>query len=95
MFDASFERSKTYFTALQILRLVDEWSSESVTSLDEVTKRVMDRRGSDPGLKGPLSKIRSEVEAEVQKISHRVKAKTAEIESLRDGVRHPHIFSTW
>ncbi|KAI9903674.1 hypothetical protein N3K66_000203 [Trichothecium roseum] len=86
IFDASFERSKTYFTALQILRLVDEWSSESVTSLDELTERVMDLRGSDPGLKVPLPKIRSEVEAEVQKISRRVKAKMAEIESLRDGL---------
>ncbi|KAH6681013.1 hypothetical protein F5X68DRAFT_192728 [Plectosphaerella plurivora] len=39
MFDRSFQRSRDYFTALQLLRLVDKWTDENVAALEKLASK--------------------------------------------------------
>lgn len=89
MFDSSFTRSKDYFVALQILRLVDEWVDEGVERLRELQdsddfhslvrfRKQHDEENWDQAIRN--------MEARAQQIKHRVATKSEEIKSLRDGV---------
>ncbi|KAH7240744.1 uncharacterized protein BKA55DRAFT_518677 [Fusarium redolens] len=88
MFDKSFNRSKDYFVALQLLRIVDEWLDEIVPSVKELQK--------DPSLGHPSfcaaaarenfnAAIRS-IDERAGAVQRRVRKKVEEINSLRDGL---------
>jgi hypothetical protein len=88
MFDKSFGRSKDYFVALQLLRIVDEWLDEVVPSVKELQK--------NPSLRYPAffaaeaeenfnAAIRS-IDERAAAVQQRVRKKVEEINSLRDGV---------
>lgn len=91
MFDSSFTRSKDYFSALQILRLVDEWVDEGVEKLRElqqgdqvvILERFETRHHCDENWNRAIRNI----EMRAQQIKNRVAKKSEEIKSLRDGVR--------
>ncbi|KAI1008371.1 hypothetical protein LB504_002026 [Fusarium proliferatum] len=90
MFDNSFQRSKDYFVALQILRIIDEW-------LDEVQSTVADMF-QDPVLLKTSRWADGHIETEsfqaaIRYVSEhatatksRVRKKHDEINSLRDGL---------
>ncbi|KAJ4225751.1 hypothetical protein NW760_009075 [Fusarium oxysporum] len=88
MFDRSFDRSKNYFVALQLLRVMDEWIDEIVLSVKELREHPMvehlplyaaeAKDNFDATIKN--MKERAEV---VQK---RIRKKQEEINSLRDGL---------
>jgi hypothetical protein len=88
MFDKSFNRSKDYFVALQLLRIVDEWLDEVVPSVKEIKENPDPRCRSfcaaeaEKNFDGAIRFIDEKAGA-VQK---RVRKKVEEINSLRDGV---------
>ncbi|EXL91843.1 hypothetical protein FOIG_14952 [Fusarium odoratissimum NRRL 54006] len=88
MFDKSFDRSKDYFVALQLLRIVDEWLDEVAPSVKELQK--------DPYLRFTSicaaetvdnfnAAIRS-IDERTAVIQKRVRKKVEEVNSLRDGL---------
>ncbi|KAF4948679.1 hypothetical protein FGADI_9454 [Fusarium gaditjirri] len=83
MFDNSFERSKDYFIALQLLRIINEW-------LDEVQSTVEDMVKNMPGFRdvghGFLQIAIDSVKENASIVQDRVKNKQEEINSLRDGL---------
>ncbi|KAF5717024.1 hypothetical protein FGLOB1_2239 [Fusarium globosum] len=90
MFDNSFKRSKDYFVALQILRIIDEW-------LDEVQSTIEDMSKDDLLLKASMwaTHFRSYnsfelafryVNEHATATKNRVQKKREEINSLRDGL---------
>ncbi|SCV45044.1 uncharacterized protein FFB14_08411 [Fusarium fujikuroi] len=90
MFDNSFKRSKDYFVALQILRIIDEW-------LDEVQSTVEDMSKDDLLLKASMwgtdYESHESFEVAVRYVNEhatttksRVQKKREEINSLRDGL---------
>ncbi len=94
MFDNSFKRSKDYFVALQILRIIDEW-------LDEVQSTVEDMSKDDLLLKASMwgtdYESHESFEVAVRYVNEhatttksRVQKKREEINSLRDGVSPCH-----
>lgn len=91
MFDASFDRSKAYFSALQLLRLVDERANESITSLEPIIERVSRFASDADDELAYFLGIKAHMESHVEKICRQTKAKSEAIESLRDGVSHDHL----
>ncbi|RSL61196.1 hypothetical protein CEP53_005217 [Fusarium sp. AF-6] len=89
MFDRSFTRSKDYFVAIQLLRIMDEWLDELLQSIDDLRdmpawSRVMFHVNAaaeyniDSATKG--------MKERVIRFQNRVRKKSEEIKSLRDGL---------
>ncbi|KAL6923038.1 hypothetical protein FSST1_000312 [Fusarium sambucinum] len=88
MFDKSFNRSRDYFVALQLLRIMDEWINEVVGSMLELK--------DDSSLKHPvfssfqstenLSAADRYMKERAGPVQRRIQKKTEEINSLRDGL---------
>ena len=96
--DVSFSRSKTYFGALQHLRVYDEWIKESLQSLEQLRnsfttlkseKDAIDVDQVDKEYNTLMSKYRRRFEL----LRKRIKDDVEEIMSLRDGVRSFNSFS--
>ncbi|KAF5970889.1 hypothetical protein FCOIX_10112 [Fusarium coicis] len=81
MFDSSFDRSRDYFVALQILRIIDEW-------LDEVRSTIQDMSKSPTfeEVEGYFSTTIGYVNDHATTVQYRVRDKREEIISLRDGL---------
>lgn len=81
MFDSSFNRSRDYFVALQILRIIDEWLDEAHSTFQDMSKSPMmeDSRAY-------LDKAMRFVETHANAVQYRVRDKKEEISSLRHGV---------
>lgn len=92
MFDKSFNRSKNYFVALQLLRIIEEWIEEILPSIEQLRE---DRRFKNPiffsseGSKN-LDAADRFIKERGFAVLRRVRNKTAEINSLRDGVCFLH-----
>ncbi|KAF5972672.1 hypothetical protein FBULB1_8622 [Fusarium bulbicola] len=90
MFDNSFKRSKNYFVALQLLRIIDEWLDEAQSTVEDMFK--------DPVLLQASMCARSDesdtsfeiairyVNEQAAATKSRVRKKQEEINSLRDGL---------
>lgn len=94
MFDRSFQRSRDYFTALQLLRLVDKWADDNVqalVSLAENWREKVRRQKASPEDVYLNERCFDDTIAEFKKrtavIHKRVKVLREDITSLRDGVR--------
>ncbi|EXM21904.1 hypothetical protein FOTG_10199 [Fusarium oxysporum f. sp. vasinfectum 25433] len=88
MFDKSFDRSKDYFVALQLLRIVDEWLDEVAPSVKELQKDPYLRFTSicaAESVDNFNAAIRS-IDERTAVIQKRVRKKVEEINSLRDGL---------
>jgi hypothetical protein len=101
MFDRSLEKSELYFAVLQILRIMSEWISESVTDLENKKEdwgsfhEIWDAehpisenaRGIDKRLINSNWDLLVSHQAKLVKVLRdRIERKTKEVESLRDGV---------
>ncbi|KAI8720031.1 hypothetical protein NCS52_00447400 [Fusarium sp. LHS14.1] len=73
MFDTSFTRSKDYFVAIQLLRIMDEWLDELLLSIDDLREDNID--AATKGMKERATRFQT-----------RIRKKSGEIESLRDGL---------
>jgi hypothetical protein len=88
MFDRSFDRSKDYFVALQLLRVMDEWIDEIVLSVKELREHPMVEHlplcaaEANNNFDATIKNMKERAEV-VQK---RIRKKQEEINSLRDGV---------
>ncbi|EWZ36211.1 hypothetical protein FOZG_11952 [Fusarium oxysporum Fo47] len=88
MFDNSFKRSKDYFVALQLLRIVDEWLDEVQSTVEDMVK--------NPNVTDTfmwVDRSRASCDVAVRYVNEhataaqsRVRKKREEINSLRDGV---------
>jgi hypothetical protein len=79
MFDSSFNRSRDYFVALQILRIIDEWLHEARSTIQDMLKSLMINEGY-------FSTTIRYVNDHAATVQNRVRDKKEEINSLRDGV---------
>ncbi|EWZ95785.1 hypothetical protein FOWG_03340 [Fusarium oxysporum f. sp. lycopersici MN25] len=88
MFDKSFDLSKDYFVALQLLRIVDEWLEEVVPSLKELQKHPSIGRVSFCAVeaKENFNAAIRLIDERAGAVQRRVRKKVEEINSLRDGV---------
>ena len=102
MFDRSLEKSELYFAVLQIIRIMGESISESVTDLESQKKSKIDFYWTAFGTAEHLTwrsreKDRVVINSNwdllsshhgklVKVIQDRIDRKTKEVESLRDGV---------
>jgi hypothetical protein len=102
MFDRSLEKSELYFAVLQILRIMGEWMSESVTDLENQKESWEQFHG--PGYGGVEYLTESGREKDrivinsnwdllgsrhaklVKVLQDRIDRKIKEVQSLRDGV---------
>ncbi|KAH7472873.1 hypothetical protein FOMA001_g11862 [Fusarium oxysporum f. sp. matthiolae] len=88
MFDRSFDRSKDYFVALQLLRVMDEWIDEIVLSVKELREHPMVEHlplcaaEANNNFDATIKNMKERAEV-VQK---RIRKKQEEINSLRDGL---------
>ncbi|RKL45807.1 hypothetical protein BFJ72_g3352 [Fusarium proliferatum] len=83
MFDQSFDRSKDYFVALQLLRIVDEWLDEIVPSLKELRmKPGLTHTEAEENLDAAIRFMTGRAGA----VQNRVRRKVEQINSLRDGL---------
>ncbi|KAG7407091.1 hypothetical protein Forpe1208_v013513 [Fusarium oxysporum f. sp. rapae] len=88
MFDKSFDRSKDYFVALQLLRLMDEWIDEVVPSIKEMKENPIVERfplcaaEANDNFDAAIRNMKERADV-VQK---RVRKKQEEVNSLRDGL---------
>lgn len=88
MFDKSFTRSKDYFVAIQLLRITDEWLDEVLLGIEELRETLADRNtifwvGEAEGNVNIAIKGMRE---RATKLQNRVRKRSEEIKSLRDGV---------
>ncbi|KAG5809108.1 hypothetical protein H9Q74_000246 [Fusarium xylarioides] len=90
MFDNSFKRSRDYFVALQILRIIDEWLDEAQSSIQDLSKSpMMEESGKRPMAEesgGYFKMMMRFVEDQAAPVRSRVRDKKEEINSLRDGL---------
>lgn len=89
MFDKSFNRSRDYFVALQLLRIMDEWINEAVSSMQQLRD---DTHFMHPGfstfeIKDNLDAVDRYMKEQAGTVQRRLQKKKEEINSLRDGVR--------
>ncbi|KAF5573532.1 hypothetical protein FPANT_12308 [Fusarium pseudoanthophilum] len=88
MFDNSFKRSRDYFVALQILRIIDEWIDEVKSTVENMFKdpvlvpASMWPDGSTESFAVAIRYVNEHVTA----TKSRVRMKQEEINSLRDGL---------
>ncbi|KAI7764822.1 hypothetical protein LZL87_004027 [Fusarium oxysporum] len=88
MFDKSFDRSKDYFVALQLLRLMDEWIDEVVPSIKEMKENPIVEcfplcaTEANDNFDAAIRNMKERADV-VQK---RVRKKQEEVNSLRDGL---------
>ncbi|TVY64930.1 hypothetical protein Focb16_v016424 [Fusarium oxysporum f. sp. cubense] len=88
MFDKSFQRSKDYFVALQLLRIVDEWLDEVQSSVEDMVKSL-NRTYTFPydiSSKDCYDGAVRYVNEHTTAAQSRVRKKREEINSLRDGL---------
>lgn len=92
MFDRTFERSQDYFTALQLLRLVDEWIEHN---LDEIRGLFESQKIRTMYMEGPwvwyvekdlLDATMRVLEHRSRQLHEKVSKLREDITSLRDGV---------
>ncbi|KAH7214331.1 hypothetical protein BKA60DRAFT_650016 [Fusarium oxysporum] len=88
MFDNSFKRSKDYFVALQLLRIVDEWLDEVQSTVEDMVKNP---NVTDTSMW--VDRSRASCDVAVRYVNEhataaqsRVRKKREEINSLRDGL---------
>src|SRR6478735_3276281 len=91
MFDKSFNRSKDYLVALQILRIVDEWIDEVLPSMEVLRENAQleQDRFYQPGVSESIDAADKWIKQQAGSVQRRVRKKTEEIKSLRDGVCLP------
>ncbi len=95
MFDESFQLSKTYFRALQTLRLGSNMVDDALqdwTSLRHEWEAMVDSSGmfGEEDLKAAGQNwdiVTAMVEARIHRVQGRIARKIEDIKSLRDGVR--------
>ncbi|KAL5589154.1 hypothetical protein FOBRF1_015682 [Fusarium oxysporum] len=88
MFDKSFDRSKDYFVALQLLRLMDEWIDEVVPSIREMKENPSVERFplcAAEAMDNFDAAIRN-MKERADVVQKRVRKKQVEVNSLRDGL---------
>ncbi|EXK46333.1 hypothetical protein FOMG_00057 [Fusarium oxysporum f. sp. melonis 26406] len=88
MFDKSFELSKEYFVALQILRIINEWIDEPLANMEKLRDSTALKQnifGADQARNNFDAAIRIMRQCR-DKTRARIKKKSEEIESLRDGL---------
>ncbi|KAJ4034264.1 hypothetical protein NW756_014004 [Fusarium oxysporum] len=88
MFDKSFELSKEYFVALQILRIINEWIDEPIANMEKLRDSTALKQnifGADQARNNFDATIRIMRQCR-DKTRARIKKKSEEIESLRDGL---------
>ncbi|CAF3623775.1 unnamed protein product [Fusarium graminearum] len=88
MFDKSFNRSRDYFVALQLLRITDEWINEAVSSIQQLRE---DTNFMHPGfstfeIKDNLDAVDRYMKEKADPVQKRLQKKKEEINSLRDGL---------
>lgn len=88
MFDKSFTRSKDYFLVLQLLRIIDDWVDETVLSFDDLQGSPAMRHAifHMDSAKENFDAATKSMKFRADKLQNRVRKKTEEIKSLRDGV---------
>ncbi|KAF5635695.1 hypothetical protein F25303_8372 [Fusarium sp. NRRL 25303] len=89
MFDNSFKRSKDYFVALQILRIIDEWLDEVQSTVEDMSKDQVLLKTSlweDYFITEPFEVAVRYVNEHATATKSRVQKKREEINSLRDGL---------
>lgn len=102
MFDRSLEKSELYFAVLQILRIMGEWISESVTDLENQEESWVEFHGTGCGgaehltatgrekerivINSNWDLLRSHHAKLVKVLQNRIDRKIKEVESLRAGV---------
>ncbi|KAH7179160.1 uncharacterized protein B0J16DRAFT_322650 [Fusarium flagelliforme] len=88
MFDKSFNRSKDYLVALQILRIVDEWIDEVLPSMEVLRENAqLEQDGFyQPGVSESIDAADKWIKQQAGSVQRRVRKKTEEIKSLRDGL---------
>jgi hypothetical protein len=91
MFDDSFERSEVYFTTLQLLRIFGKWIRDTGRHLRKIAY-FDDREGPWVGvdnlkiLNDNWKAILEHYDKNAESLLQRTADKTAEVQSLRDGV---------
>ncbi|KAF9770128.1 hypothetical protein IL306_012361 [Fusarium sp. DS 682] len=88
MFDKSFERSKDYFVAIQLLRIINEWLDEVASSVNEMEKKLSlaNRSFYADRVKIVFIVTCERMNERVDAVRSRIQKKQEEINSLRDGV---------
>ncbi|KAF5532806.1 regulatory alcR [Fusarium mexicanum] len=88
MFDSSFKRSKDYFVALQVLRIMDEWLDEVESTVEDMFKdSVLVPASMWPDRSAESFEVAVRyVNKQATAIKSRVRKKQEEINSLRDGL---------
>lgn len=87
MFDNSFKRSKDYFVALQLLRIVDEWLDEVQSTVEDMVENPNLTDESMWGRPKASSDVAVRyVNEHATAAQSRVRKKREEINSLRDSV---------
>ncbi|KAI8677733.1 hypothetical protein NCS55_00490800 [Fusarium keratoplasticum] len=88
MFDKSFTRSKDYFIALQLLRIMDEWVDEIMPSIESLRHSSAIQHPIfcvDEAEQNFTAAIKN-MKERVDKFQNRIRRKSEEINSLRDGL---------
>ncbi|RYC90238.1 hypothetical protein BFJ63_vAg6947 [Fusarium oxysporum f. sp. narcissi] len=87
MFDNSFKRSKDYFVALQLLRIVDEWLDEVQSTVEDMVENPNSTDESMWGRPKASSDVAVRyVNEHATAAQSRVRKKREEINSLRDSL---------
>ncbi|WAO87529.1 Hypothetical protein NCS54_00484100 [Fusarium falciforme] len=88
MFDSSFTRSKDYFVAIQLLRIMDEWLDELFLSIDDLRGMPAWRRASFcmDEAEDNINVAIKNMKERATRFQNRVRKKSEEIKSLRDGL---------
>jgi hypothetical protein len=91
MFDKSFNRSKDYILALQLLGKVDEWIDEVLPSMEVLRENAqLEQDGFyRPGVRESIGAADKWIKEQAGLLQRRVRKKKEEIKSLRDGVCLP------
>ncbi|KAJ4317633.1 hypothetical protein N0V84_007232 [Fusarium piperis] len=88
MFDKSFTRSKDYFVALQLLRIMDEWINEARSSIEALRDSSAIKRSifcveeAEDNFDAAIKKMNQRA----TRLQNRVRKKSEQINSLRDGL---------
>ncbi|GKU03033.1 hypothetical protein FLAG1_05027 [Fusarium langsethiae] len=88
MFDKSFNRSKDYFVALQLLRIINEWIDEVIPSIQEIREYPSLKRSGlySTEISENLNAVDIYMKEGASAVQRRIRKKTEEINSLRDGL---------
>ncbi|KAK3331381.1 hypothetical protein B0H66DRAFT_465134 [Apodospora peruviana] len=96
MFDKSFQRSKTYFTVLETLRISRDWVEDVIKNWDGLGEQWsrLQTRGPNPifheadlrAMSHNWESITLAVHEKAQSLLDRIDRKTEEVKSLRDGL---------